>query len=164
MDALQRGFDTITVATCGNYGVAFALAAGFAGLRCRIYIPQEYHTNRIKEMTHLGAEIVQAYLIKSENCEDLNPGKIRQTSVNEPLINWRSIDGNLALEAIRQTGGWAANASDKAMYKYTSLIRQKEGLQVLPASTAGLIALMTHHKKEPLSSDRFVVVLTGRKS
>jgi threonine synthase len=50
------------------------------------------------------------------------------------------------------------------MRKYTSLIRQKEGLQVLPASTAGLIALMTHHKKEPLSSDRFVVVLTGRKS
>jgi threonine synthase len=108
--------------------------------------------------------IVQAYLNKSENCEDLNPGKIRQTSVNEPLINWHSIDGNLALEAIRQTGGWAANASDKAMRKYTSLIRQKEGLQVLPASTAGLIALMTHHKKEPLSSDRFVVVLTGRKS
>jgi threonine synthase len=265
MDALRRGFDTITVATCGNYGVAVALAGGFAGLRCRIYIPQEYHTNRIKEMTHLGAEIirvpgdyenavdvsgedarkneyydanpggsntltqlraygqiayeiydelrdaplavaapvsngttlagiyrgflslyrrgktsrmprivagssfrknpiVQAYLNNSENCEDLNPGKIRQTSVNEPLINWHSIDGNLALEAIRQTGGWAANASDKAMRKYTSLIRQKEGLQVLPASTAGLIALMTHHKKEPLSSDRFVVVLTGRKS
>jgi threonine synthase len=108
--------------------------------------------------------IVQAYLNNSESCEDLNPGKIRQTSVNEPLINWHSIDGDHALEAIRQTGGWAADASDKAMRKYTSLIRQKEGLQVLPASTAGLIALMTHHKKKPLSSDRFVVVLTGRKS
>ncbi|MEE4605942.1 MAG: threonine synthase, partial [Desulfobacteraceae bacterium] len=105
-----------------------------------------------------------AYLNNSESCEDLNPGKIRQTSVNEPLINWHSIDGDHALEAIRQTGGWAADASDKAMRKYTSLIRQKEGLQVLPASTAGLIALMTHHKKAPLSSDRFVVVLTGRKS
>ena len=27
MDALRRGFDTITMATCGNYGVAMALAA-----------------------------------------------------------------------------------------------------------------------------------------
>jgi threonine synthase len=265
MDAMRRGFDTITVATCGNYGVAVALAAGFAGLRCQVYIPQNYHTNRIKEMTNLGAEIiqvpgdyekavdfsgedankneyydanpggnntltqlraygqiayeiydelrdaplavaapvsngttlagihkgflslyrrgktsrmprivagssfrknpiVQAYLNNSASCEDLNPGKIRQTVVNEPLINWHSIDGDHVLEAIRQTGGWAADASDQAMRKYSSLIRQKEGLQVLPASTAGLIALMTQHSKEPLPSDRFVVVLTGRKS
>ena len=27
MDALRRGFDTITIATCGNYGVAVAMAA-----------------------------------------------------------------------------------------------------------------------------------------
>jgi threonine synthase len=30
MDALRRGFDTITVATCGNFGVAQALAASLA--------------------------------------------------------------------------------------------------------------------------------------
>ena len=33
MDALRRGFDAITVATCGNYGAALATAASFAGLR-----------------------------------------------------------------------------------------------------------------------------------
>ena len=27
MDAMRRGFDAITVATCGNYGVAVALAS-----------------------------------------------------------------------------------------------------------------------------------------
>jgi threonine synthase len=32
MDAMRRGFDAITVATCGNYGVAMALAASMAGL------------------------------------------------------------------------------------------------------------------------------------
>ena len=265
MDALRRGYDTITVATCGNYGVAIALAAGFAGLRSLIYIPENYHTGRIKEMIDLKAEIirvrgdyekavaesstaahehefydanpggdnvltqmraygqiayeiydelrdapmavtvpvsngttlagiyrgflslyrrgktsrmpriaagssfrknpiVQAYLCNTPSCEDLNPLKIRETSINEPLINWHSIDGDHALAAIRQTGGWASDASDKTMRTYARLIREKEGLQVLPASTAGLIALMTHHKKEPLSSDRFVVVLTGRKS
>jgi len=49
MDALRRGFDTITVATCGNYGVAVALAAKFAGLHSRIVIPENYLTRRIRE-------------------------------------------------------------------------------------------------------------------
>ena len=265
MDALRRGFDTITMATCGNYGVAMALAASFAGLSCQICIPENYHTKRIEEMIQLGAEIVrvagdyesavdfsqalaqkkefydanpggentvtqlraygqiayeiydelrdaplvvaapvsngttlcgvyrgflslyrrgktsrmprivagssfrknpivQAFLKNMPTCEDLNPEQIRETSVNEPLINWHAIDGDIALEAVRQTHGWAANASDKAMRSYSKLIREKEGLQVLPASTAGLIALMEQHQKEPLVGDRYVVILTGRKS
>jgi threonine synthase len=265
MDALRRGYDTITAATCGNYGVAIALAAGFAGVSSRIFIPENYHANRLKEMTELGATIirvkgdyeqsvevsseeanrhdfydanpggdnmltqmqayggiayeiydelrdaplavavpvsngttlagiyrgflslyrrgkisrlprivagssfrknpiVQAYLYNSPSCEDLNPQKIHETSINEPLINWHSIDGDHALDAIRQTGGWASDASDKAMRAYSRLIRVKEGLQVLPASTAGLIALMNKHAKEPLPGDRYVAVLTGRKS
>ena len=41
-DALRRGFDTVTLATCGNYGVAMALAAKLAGIKCIIYIPETY--------------------------------------------------------------------------------------------------------------------------
>lgn len=265
MDALRRGFDAITVATCGNYGVSVALAASFAGLRCIIFIPSTYHTSRIKEMVELGAEIkhvssdyegtvdasiayaqknevydanpggdntqtqlraygsiayeiydelrdapvvlcapvsngttlagiyrgflslyrrgrtsrmprivagsafgknpiIQAYLKNLPTCEDLPPEQIHETKVNEPLINWRSIDGDHVLNAIRETGGWAANASDKNMRAFSRLIREKEGLHVLPASTAGLIAMLEKHKKETLSNDRYVVILTGRKS
>lgn len=265
MDAMRRGYDSITVATCGNYGVAIALAASLAGLKCYIYIPDTFHTRRIKEMTKLGAQIVrvpgdyehavevsrkraekdeiydanpgganttlqlkaygeiayeiydelrdapafvavpvsngttlagiyrgfvslyrrgkisrvprfvagssfgknpivQAYLKKLPQCSDLTPQKIRETPVNEPLINWHSIDGDYALDAIRQTYGWAANASDKNMLAYSKLIREKEGLSVLPASTAGLIALLEKHRKEPLENDRYVVIFTGRKS
>jgi len=265
MDALRRGFDTITMATCGNYGVAVALAASFAGLRCRIYIPEGYHTDRLREMSDLGAGIVrvgadyeeavlvsrnaahkedlydanpggdntilqlkaygeiayeiydelrdaplavavpvsngttlagiyrgflslyrrgktsrmprmaagssfrknpiiQAFLNNRHTCDDLNPARIHETPVNEPLINWHSIDGDDALDAIRQTGGWAADASDKTMRTYSRLVREKEGLQVLPASTAGLIALMVQQRREPLPGDRYVVILTGRKS
>jgi threonine synthase len=36
-------------------------------------------------------------------------------------------------------------------------------LNVLPASTAGLSALLDWHRKESFNSDRFVVILTGRK-
>lgn len=265
MDALRRGFDAITVATCGNYGVAVALAASLAGLRCIIYIPETYHTSRIKEMTDLGAEIrrcsgdyeeavevsarfaekeevydanpggsntalqlksygqisyeiydelrdapyavaapvsngttlggiykgflslyrrgktshlprivagssfrknpiIHAYINNLETCADLKADKIRETPVNEPLINWHSIDGDYVLDAIRRTNGFAGYASDKKMLKFARFIRDREGLNVVPASTAGLIALVEEHKKTPLPNYRYVVILTGRKS
>jgi len=264
MDALRRGYDTVTVATCGNYGAAISLAASIAGLDCEIYIPEKYHTNRIKEIESNGARIVrvagdyensvkisqeiaekneyydanaggentmtqlsaygeiayeiydelrdapaaiampvsngttlagvykgfvslyrrgktskipriiagssfgknpiiQAYLKNLPACEDLSPDKIHETAINEPLINWRSIDGDYALEAIRNSGGWASYSSDKTMMLFSKMLREKEGLSALPASTAGLIALLDRHKKETLPNDRYVVVLTGRK-
>jgi threonine synthase len=264
-DALRRGFDVLTVATCGNYGVAVALAASLAGLKCVIYLPENYQTKRIKEMTDLNAEIVRvpgdyekaveiskqqaqerefydanpggentiqqlrayghiayeiydelrdapqvlavpvsngttlagiykgflslyrrgktsrmpkmvagsssgknpivhAFMHNTKTCEDLKPEQIRETKINEPLINWHSIDGDLALQATRLSKGWAANASDKNMLAFSRLIRGKEGMNVLPASTAGLIALIEQHRKEALLNDRYVVVLTGKKA
>jgi threonine synthase len=265
MDALRRGFDTITLATCGNYGAALSLAASLAGLRCIVYVPSEYHTRRTKEMTEMGAEIIRvpgdyenavaesqkraeedelydanpgganvalqlraygdiAYEIYDElrdapavvavpvsngttlagiyrgflslyrrgrtsrlprivagssfqknpivesfvrnksRCEDLHPDKIRQTAVNEPLINWHSIDGDHALDAIRATNGWALQISDKIMLTSCRTVREQEGLSVLPASTAGLAALLERNRKEPLPGDRYVAVLTGRRA
>jgi threonine synthase len=107
--------------------------------------------------------IIQAYLKNLSICEDLSPEKIHETSVNEPLINWRSIDGDYALDAIRESKGWGAYASDKNMMFFSKILREKEGLSVLPASTAGLIALLERHKKDPLPNDRYVIILTGRK-
>jgi threonine synthase len=263
-DAVRRGFDAITLATCGNYGVAMAFASCLAGIRCIIHIPETYHTKRAQEMIDYGAEIVRiegdyeksvmvsreyaeanevydanpggantvlqlraygeiayeiydelrdaptfvavpvsngttlagiykgfvslyrrgktskiprmiagssfgknpiisAFLKKTPECEDLKPEQIRETSVNEPLINWQSLDGDHALESIRLSRGWAAYASDKNMMNFSRLIREREGLNVLPASTAGLIALLDLHSKENLGNDRYVVILTGRK-
>ncbi|HEX9659306.1 MAG TPA: pyridoxal-phosphate dependent enzyme [Rhodothermales bacterium] len=263
-DALRRGFDTITVATCGNYGAAVAHAAAMAGLRCVIFIPSGYKTRREAEMVERGAEIervpgdyegavdisreraqkkeyydanpgganldlqlraygsiaheiydelrdapaavaipvsngttlagvhrgfvslyrrgktsrvphmiagssvgknpiVGAWLAGHETCEDIAPEKIHETAVNEPLINWHSIDGDLALDAIRSSGGWAAHVSDKALLSQAKTIREQQGLNPLPASTAGLFALLDRHRREPLPGDRYVVLLTGRK-
>jgi threonine synthase len=50
------------------------------------------------------------------------------------------------------------------MMHYAKLIREKEGMNVLPASTAGLIALLERHAEKPLPGDRYVVLLTGRKT
>jgi threonine synthase len=265
MDAMRRGFDTVTAATCGNYGAAVALAASFAGLKSVVFIPSGYKSRRIEEMRGYGAEIVtvqgdyeaavtasraraereelydanpggantpmqmraygeiayeiydelrdapaavavpvsngttlagiyrgfqslyrrgkishmprmvagsswrknpivQAYVKNTPTCEDLDPQLIRETAVNEPLINWHSIDGDLALDAVRETGGWASYASDRAMASYARTIRESEGLSVLPAATAGLIALLDRHRQRTLANDRYVVVVTGRKA
>lgn len=263
MDALRRGNDTITVATCGNFGVAMAAAAAAAGLECIVYIPAGYHTRRIGEMQSMGVElervdgdyeqavmisqqralrdelydanpggantalqlraygeiayeiydelrdaprvvavpvsngttlagifkgfvslyrrgrtsrvprmvagsshgknpIVRAVIKNRPTCEDLDPGRIRETAINEPLINWHSIDGDLALAAIRETGGWAGFTSDRKMRALTRRIRALEGLNALPASVAGLCALINGHHDRPLPGDRYVAVLTGR--
>jgi threonine synthase len=264
MDALRRGFDAVTVATCGNYGAATAVAASVAGLRCLVYMPEGCHTRRVAEMEACGAQILrvggdyeeavlasreraareeiydanpggenttiqlkayaeiafeiydelrdapaavavpvsngttlagihrgfaslyrrgktsrmprmiagsspaknpilQAYRTQAERCDDLAPERVRETAVNEALVNWHSIDGDHALHAIRETGGFAESVSDRALMSWARKIREAEGLNVLPASTAGLAAFAQRHQKEGLGPDRYVVVLTGRR-
>ncbi len=264
MDALRRGFDAMTAASCGNYGAALAFAANRAGLRCTVFVPEAYQTRRIQEIEAYGAAIVRAgadyeaavgasrrvaleqemydanpggdntvlqlraygeianeiydelrdapaalavsvsngttlagihrgfvslyrrgktsripriiagsafnknpiiigFEKKKESCDDLSPHVIRETPVNEPLVNWHAIDGDVALDAIRYSRGWAQSVSDKNMISLAKLIRDNEGLAVLPAATAGLHALLQLHRKAGLFGDRYVAVLTGRR-
>lgn len=264
-DALRRGYGTVTVATCGNYGVAIGLAASIAGLECVVVIPSGYRTRRVGEIEALGARIVRhpgtyedaversSALAVAEEWYDANPGSanelvqlkayseiafeiydqlrdapavvacpvsngttlagihrgfmslhrrgktsriprmiggsawrknpivtavrdgldrcptlspeaLRETAVNEPLINWRSLDGDAALHAIRSTGGHAGDASDRRMREMARALREHQALHVLPASSAGLIAFLDLHAATPLPGDRYVVVLTGRSS
>jgi len=263
-DALRRGYETITLASCGNYGAAMALASRLAGIRCVIYVPETYHTKRISEMEENGATvlryqgsyeesvvnsmqeaineewydanpggsntplqlisyseianeiydvlrdapkivavpvsngtllagiyrgfvslhkrgktsripmmmaassthknpIIYSFQKALENCTDLVPEKIRETKINEPLINWHSFDGDEALYAIRQSGGSAYNISDDKMSRLARQLKEREGLHVLPAATAGLAALLELNVKGALDPDRYVVILTGKK-
>jgi len=203
-DALRRNFDVISLATCGNYGVAVAYAAFLAGVECKIYIPETFHTDRVKEMEAFDAKIIRlpgtyedtvtaSSKIAAENewydanpggvntslqiaayaeianeiydqlrdapkyiaapvsngtllagvyrgfvslykrgktsripkfvagsasyknpiitsfkagldyCKDIDPKIVKETAINEPLINWHSFDGNEALYAILQS-------------------------------------------------------------
>lgn len=107
--------------------------------------------------------IIQAFLKNLPQCEDLEAGRIQETRINEPLINWHSIDGDLALDAVRRSGGFASFVSDRNMMYFSRIVREQEGLNVLPASTAGLIALINRHQNNPMPHDRYVAILTGRK-
>jgi threonine synthase len=125
-------------------------------------------TSRIPKIlagsSHGKNPIIRAFMKNLAQCDDLEPKVIRETVVNEPLINWHAADGDHALEAIRKTGGWASYASDKNMLALSKMLREKEGLHVLPASTAGLNVLLDYQRKETLPGDRYAVILTGRKS
>lgn len=262
-DALRRQYHVVSLATCGNYGVAMALAAQLAGIACKIFIPETYHTERIREMELLNAEIirlggsyedvvrqssqlaeendwydanpggtntalqisayaqialeiyeelgdaprycavpvsngtllagiyrgfvslykrgktsripkmiaassshknpiVQSYLMGLEHCRDLNPQQIKETKYNEPLINWHSFDGEEALYALVKSHGEAYNVSDKKLREMASLVYKKEGFRILPAATAGLIALLELNEKLIFEPDRYVAVLTAK--
>ncbi|MBY5956684.1 pyridoxal-phosphate dependent enzyme [Membranicola marinus] len=262
-DALRRKFDTVSLATCGNYGVAVALAAELAGMNCKIFIPESYHTDRITEMEALQAQIirlpgnyeevvtrssqlaienkwydanpggsntslqisayshiareiyddlgdapkycavpvsngtllagifrgfvnlykrgktsripkmiaassthknpiVESFIHGLSHCRDLKPENIKETKYNEPLINWHSFDGEEAIYALLESDGAAFNISDKKMKDMSTLLSKKEGLRILPASTAGLIALLEMNKEQNFEPDRYVAILTAK--
>lgn len=264
-DAHRLGYDTITLATCGNFGASIAWACSRNGIRPTVFVPEEYHLVRAHDMERHGARIVrvagcyedavvasrnaakengwydanpgsdaqweiarQGYgriaheiyanlgrmpdtcavavgngttlaaihdgflqvkrehgleepvprmiasstprgnpIIKSwklglAECVDLDPKDVKETEINEPLTNWHSFDGQRALDAIRASQGFAFYASDAAMRRVTSLIRNVEGLAVMTASTAALVGL--HRAKESglVQDGLHIAVLTGR--
>jgi threonine synthase len=263
-DALRRGFEGLSLASCGNYGTSCALAACYAGLQCVVFIPERYHTKRIAEIEQMGARIMRvpgdyeqaveaskqfalqhdyydanpggentpiqlkayaqiaheiydelrdaprivavpvsngtvlagiykgfqslyrrgktsrmpvmvagssnrknpitrAFLLGKTVCEDLQPERIRESEINEPLVNWHSFDGEITLEALYQSNGWARDITDKKMLAMSKMLKEKEGLSVLPASTAGLAALVEPAQADLIQNDRFVAILTSRK-
>ncbi|MFP3300477.1 MAG: pyridoxal-phosphate dependent enzyme [Thermoplasmatales archaeon] len=258
--AVERGFDTVTVGTCGNYGVSLSYYAKLFGLKAQVYVPERYHTPKISAIKQNGAflnevpgayeeavelsrdyamengwydanpgnstteisyeayaniayEIYQQFgrapdavavpvgngttlvgiysgfknlrtaglidkiprilgastaggnpVVKAfkENTKlmDLNPNSLRESSLNEPLIAYHAYDGEIALEAIRKTNGYAEYVSDSKMLFYKKLLKKELGLNVLPASTAPLEAIrkVVKYPEENL----YVAVITGR--
>lgn len=263
LDALRRGFDTISLATCGNYGVACAYAAQLAGLTCKVFMPASYHSERTSEIESFGAQLVRlegtyedvvsassklaiknewydanpggantpmqiaayaeiayeiydqlrdapkyvacpvsngtvlagiyrgfvslykrgitsripifvagssanknpiisSHLKGLDHCEDIDPKKIKETTINEALINWHSFDGNEALNALRNTRGFASHITDKQLKEMSTYLHKKEGMRILPCSCAGLIALLNVNEQQRLINDRFVAVITAK--
>lgn len=85
-DAMRRGYEAITVASCGNYGAAMSVAATAAGINCIVMIPESFHSRRIGEIQELGAEIIRTPgdyenavalsqdLARTRELYDANPG------------------------------------------------------------------------------------------
>ena len=109
-----------------------------------------------------GNPIVKSFKNKESKAQDLRPEELKESAINEPLISYHSYDGNDALHAIYETDGWADYASDSRMLHYHTVLKDEEGLSVLPASTSAIEALVKFKQHRQLNSD-YVLVLTGRK-
>ncbi len=85
-DAKNRDAPGITVASCGNFGVAIAHAAYLHELPCRVFVPEDFQGERVTTMEDMGATVervpgsyedaVQAsrQFALAEGWYDANPG------------------------------------------------------------------------------------------
>ena len=106
--------------------------------------------------------IIVSYKAGLDYCKDINPESVKESPINEPLINWHSFDGDEALFALHQTNGQAFHISDKKMREMSSFLHRKEGYRILPASTAGLCGFLELSKNIDMVNDRYVAILTGK--
>ena len=261
--AKDLGFDTISLATCGNYGASISHFANIYGLKSVIAVPEQYSGERNSEMEANGATIMKVEsryedLVEmmrgrsreeswydsspgSENSEvdfigyssiayeivsqlgrspayvavpvgngttlagiyngfrnmrargvikkipvfigsstpngnpvveswksgkrtimELDPSSIVETPESEPLVAYRSYDGQRALDSIYESRGVAEYVSDFEMIRYANLLEKTEMLSVLPASASALAAADMVVPRNGDSEKDIVVVITGR--
>jgi threonine synthase len=115
----------------------------------------------ISASTSGGNPIVESFLQGKERIENLDPGKVRETRYNEALVNWMSLDGQLALDSIYESKGWATYITDEEMMEYSGMLAENEGLLVLPASASALRAIEKYAEKE--GEMDYVAFLTARR-
>jgi threonine synthase len=260
--ALKEGFNTITVASCGNYGSSIAYFAHLNDLKAVIYLPREYQKSRIEEIvrkyqakvvlvdgkyedaveiskahakkygwfdanpgshpelnkegyekiafevfeglgtapatvsvpvgngttisgiyfgfeklynngkivkipkmiaasTDGGNPIIECFKNNKKEIIDLLPAQIKETEINEPLVTYHPYDGKAALKALRNSQGYAEYITDSEMQHYSKVLKGAENIDVLPASTASLAALVKILKKYDITGNH-VVILTGK--
>jgi threonine synthase len=111
------------------------------------------NTAVIAASTSGGNPIVSSFLAGKRRIENLQPDSIDETAINEPLVSWLSLDGQEALDALWESGGWATHVTDGEMVRYSEVVAYEEGLAVLPASCASLAALTYYIKEKKLRKD-----------
>lgn len=261
-DAIIRGYDRITVGSCGNYGLALSYVACRSDLDCKIFLPKKYSGKLVESIKENGADVefveggyedsvkMSRAWAEEERCYDANPGKkntptslvayvdiaeeiqeqlehtpntisvpvgngttlagihlgfrllwrkkrsgniprmlgasskgnnavietiergeedvveldpdsIKETEVNEPLLNWKAYDGQEAVNAIIDTSGIGIGLTDEELLEYRDLLK-KDGLEkVLPVSAAPLGALEEYLSDEEGSGTHVLLITSG---
>ncbi|MFW5945480.1 MAG: hypothetical protein ACOCTN_01220, partial [Candidatus Natronoplasma sp.] len=85
-----------------------------------------------------------------------------ETEVNEPLLNWRALDGQEAINAIYDTGGTAVGLSDEEIIYYKELL-EKENISLIPCSASALGATHKYLQDHEADGVHVVVITSGVK-
>lgn len=99
--------------------------------------------------------------LAADRVVELDPGSLRETPENEPLLNWRSYHARQALEVFRRLGGWVHDATDPELVLCSDLVLGTEGIRTTPASAAALAGLRAHRENMVDPSGFHVVLLTS---
>jgi threonine synthase len=261
--AKDQGYDTISLATCGNYGASISYYANIYGMKSVIAVPEQYSGERNSEMISNGSQIlsieskyedlvglmrersvaeswydsspgsvnsdvdfrgyseiayeivsqlghspsyvavpvgngttlagiyngfkimkargsikkipvfigsstpngnpvVESWKLGTRKVINLDPSKILETPESEPLVAYRSFDGQRALDSIYESRGMLDYVSDSDMLRYANLLEKTEMLSVLPASASALAVVDSLIPRNTNSDRDIVVVITGR--
>jgi len=110
-----------------------------------------------------GNPVVDCFLKGERKIKELEPSKITETEYNEPLVSWRSLDGQQALDSLWGSKGWATYVPDDTLLAFSEMLAREEGIEVLPASASSLAALVDFVKNRFMSEMTYVAVLTGKR-
>jgi len=58
LDAVQNGYEGVTIGTCGNFGVSIATFALANNLECITFIPERYRNDKKVEIEDIGAKVI----------------------------------------------------------------------------------------------------------
>ena len=110
-----------------------------------------------------GNPIVSSFQRGERVVGELEPSSVVETPVNEPIVNWRSLDGQAALDALYESHGAAYALDDEEMRQASRQLRMQEGLSVLPASAAAVAGLSRYVEEARGGGEGiYVAVLTSR--
>ncbi len=138
----------------GNGTTLYGIYRGFYDLY------KNNRTDKIPEFiassTVNGNPIIDSFLNDYKKIHEINPENIMETEINEPLVSYRSYDGQNALNVLYKTGGKAVYVTDDEMYELSRDFKKYDDLSVLPASTAAVAAAL-----RIVDDETCVIVLTG---
>ncbi|MCS6893072.1 MAG: pyridoxal-phosphate dependent enzyme, partial [Deltaproteobacteria bacterium] len=79
--------------------------------------------------------------------QKLNKLLQEETEINEPLINWHSFDGESAVRAIIQSGGFAESSTDEELLNLSNTLNSFLPVSTHPSGVAGLNAVLKNQGK-----------------
>lgn len=103
-------------------------------------------------------EIIESYLQKRRI--GLKGSDLKETHINEPLLNWLPTQLEESLQALKNSNGSAYGATDAELVSASEIVKSSEGIITTPSSAAGLAGLLKYKNKLP-NLITHVVILTN---
>lgn len=107
-----------------------------------------------------GNPVVESFRNGNGSIRDFPRERIRETEINEALVNYHSYDGELAFRAIVDSDGYAEYVTDRELMEFVELLRAEEGVESIPPAASSIAALSHIARKTHLTGIN-VAVLTG---